>query len=137
VSLFPLRPRPRPSPRRVPAAPQFAALVRNDLGGLEARRFTTAADAAKVALDRELPTPAEIAAVAGNTTSEIRHTEFARRLGLSPRLVREQYKRGGLPGAKEHSAYILMVPTALLRLARTHGLRRVERMHRAGLISLP
>ena len=64
----------------------------------------------------------------------MRHTDFARGLGISPRTVRDVFKRGGLPGAVEHSAYILMVPTHLFRLAATYGLRHVERMAKAGLI---
>ena len=52
----------------------------------------------------------------------------------SPRLVRDYYKRGDLPGAKEHSAYILMVPLRLLNLARIRGLLAVARMARAGLL---
>lgn len=65
----------------------------------------------------------------------MRHTEFARSLGISTRTVRDVYKRGGLPGAVEHSAYILMVPTYLFRLAMAYGLRRVEMMAHAGMLS--
>ena len=122
----------RPSPRRVPAAPRHAALFRNDRGGLEPRLYATPADAAQVARERELPTPAEIEAA--DSTKEVRHTVFAKRLGISPRLVRDYYKRGDLPGAKEHSAYILMVPLRLLNLARIRGLLAVARMARAGLL---
>lgn len=118
--------------------PQHAALFRNDKGGLEVRHYPTAADAMAVAIERELPAPDEIDRIMGwKGRREIRHTEFARRLGISPRIVREQYKRGGLPGAKEHSAYILMVPMHLLRLATCYGLRQVERMAHRGMIPTP
>lgn len=83
------------------------------------------------------PTVQQITAVMGRQSGTMRHTEFARRLGLKPRQVRDIYKRGGLPGAKEHSAYILVIPIALLRLAEAYGLRGVERMAKAGLIAQP
>lgn len=126
-----------------------AALIRGDDGNVHIRRFDTAAQAATASRDREIGTPnierrtpntqvpsaEEVAAVIGKRSGEMRHTEFARELGISPRIVREQYKRGGLPGTKEHSAYILIVPTHLLRLARTYGLRQVERLAKAGMIA--
>lgn len=116
------------------AVPRHAALVRNDKDGLEVRHFPTAAQAASVSQARDLSFPPriEVLQVAGNRNGKIRHTDFARRLGVRPNLVRQVYKRGGLPGAIEHSAYILMVPQRLLRLAETYGLRRVEQMAKAG-----
>lgn len=113
----------------------FGALVRNDRGGLEARRFATAADAAAVSCARELPTPDDIHAVTGTRRGEMTSTAFAKALGIHPRTVRRLYARGGLPGAKEHGERILLVPTHLLRLATAYGLRQVERMARAGLLN--
>jgi len=84
-----------------------------------------------------LPPPEQVKAVVGRGKAEIRHTEFARELGLHPRTVRRQFVRGGLPGAKEHSERVLMVPMHLLRLAKVWGLRQVERMAQAGLIPSP
>lgn len=78
------------------------------------------------------PTRADLLSVAGRKGGMIRHTDFARRLGVRPQIIRLCYKRGGLPGALEHSAYILMVPTHLLRLAEAYGLRRVEHMAKTG-----
>lgn len=84
----------------------------------------------------ELPPQAEVDTVSGpRRRPMMRHTNFARELGISPRIVRDVFNRGGLPGAVEHSAYILMVPTFLFRLASTYGLRHVERMARAGMLS--
>jgi hypothetical protein len=121
-----------------------AALVRGDDGNLHIRHFATAQDAAVASAGRELEPPSavlppteQVQAVIGRRSGEMRHTEFARTLGLTPRQVRDCWKRGGLPGAKEHSAYILVVPRYLLRLAQTYGLRQVERMAKAGLLSSP
>ncbi|HWA07954.1 MAG TPA: hypothetical protein VG838_00660 [Opitutaceae bacterium] len=82
-----------------------------------------------------LPPKEQVLAVIGKRAGEMRHTEMARKLGIAPRHIRDQFKRGGLPGAKEHTAYILMVPTHLYRLAEAYGLRGVERMAKAGLLS--
>lgn len=127
------------------------ALFRDDRGNLQIRSFATAAEAAAVSCDRELPAtvppparttptpgtpaPALIAAVMARRGGEIRHTEFARRLGIHPRTVKRLWLRGGLPGAKQHSERILVVPVHLLRLAETFGLRQVEVMAKAGTIS--
>jgi hypothetical protein len=80
------------------------------------------------------PSLQEINTVIGRRGGEMRHTEFARRLGLSSRQVRSCFMRGGLPGAKQHTANIIVVPVHLLRLAQAYGLRQVERMAQAGLI---
>ena len=122
------------------------ALVRDDRGNIQIRSFRTAAEAAAVSCDRELsttpallapalPAPAQIAAVMARRGGDIRHTEFARRLGIHPRTVKRQWLRGGLPGAKQHSERILVVPVHLLRLAEAFGLRQVEQMAKAGTIS--
>ena len=135
------------------------AFITDDRGVLQLRRFATAADAAAVSATRELPTPTttvrmidrtrrpaaplvpgtipapeQIAAVAGQRGGEMRHTEFARRLGIHPRTLKRQWERGGLPGAKQHTRNILVVPVRLLRLAEAYGLRQVERMAQAGLL---
>lgn len=91
-------------------------------------------DERKRRLPDELPPPSEIDAVAGPRQRMMRSTEFARGLSISPRTVRRAYARGALPGAIEHSAHILMIPTHLFRLAATYGLRHVERMAKAGLL---
>ena len=65
----------------------------------------------------------------------MRHSAFAARLGIHPRTIRRQFQRGGLPGAVEHGERILLIPAHLVRLAETYGLRGVERLALAGLIS--
>lgn len=65
----------------------------------------------------------------------MKHTDFARALGVSVRTVRRCFARGALPGALEHSRNVILIPTHLWRLAATHGLRQVERMARAGMIA--
>jgi hypothetical protein len=127
-----------------PTAPasdhRHAALVRGDDDALHVRRFATARGAALIAQGREYhePDTAGITmSVRRRAHAEMRHTEFAQELGISQRLVRDAYKRGELPGAKEHSAYILMVPTDLLRLAKIYGLRHVGRLAKAGKLPNP
>ena len=135
------------------------AFITDDRGVLQMRRFTTAADAAAVSATREPPSPTttvrmidrtrrpaalvtpgtlpdaeQIQAVAGQRTGDMRHTEFARRIGIAPRTLKRQWLRGGLPGAKQHTKNILVVPVRLLRLAEAYGLRQVERMAQAGLL---
>jgi hypothetical protein len=135
------------------------AFITDGRGNLQLRRFATAADAAAVSATRELPAPTstvrmidrtgrpaaplvpgtipapeQIAAVTGQRGGHMRHTEFARRLGIHPRTLKRQWLRGGLPGAKQHSVNILVVPIRLLRLAEAYGLRQVERMAQAGLL---
>jgi hypothetical protein len=72
----------------------------------------------------------------GRTVSghDIRSTEMARLLGVHPRTIRRAYKRGALPGAKEHGPRILMIPHRLVIMACTYGLRVVEYRARAGMI---
>ena len=105
------------------------------------RRFATARGAAHIAKQRELRNPPDVATVIMSVRrgahAHLRHTEFARQLGISQRIVRDAYKRGELPGAMEHSAYILMVPTAILRLAKIYGLRHVGRLAKAGRLPAP
>ena len=79
-----------------------------------------------------LPTRAEIEAVAGQTRGMVRCTVFARKLGIHPRTVHRCFARGGLPGAREHGPRILEVPMRLLRLAEAYGLRQVELMAKTG-----
>jgi transposase-like protein len=135
------------------------AFITDDRGVLQMRRFATAADAAAVSATREPPSPTttvrmidrtrrpaalvtpgtlpdaeQIQAVAGQRTGDMRHTEFARRIGIAPRTLKRQWLRGGLPGAKQHTKNILVVPVRLLRLAEAYGLRQVERMAQAGLL---
>lgn len=82
-----------------------------------------------------LPRTSDIDAIAGPRLRLMRSTEFARKLGISGRTVRRAYARGSLPGAVEHGPRLLMVPTHLLRLATAYGLRGVENMVKAGLLS--
>lgn len=120
--------------------PRHAALVRGDDNALHVRRFATARGAALIAQGREYrePNTAGITmTVRRRAHAEMRHTEFAQELGISQRLVRAAFNRGELPGAKEHSAYILMVPAELLRLAKIYGLRQVGRLAKAGKIQSP
>jgi hypothetical protein len=113
-----------------------AAILHDDCGAIALRRFATARGAAHIAAQRELRNPPDVATVIMSVRrgahAQLRHTEFARELGISQRIVRDAYKRGELPGAMEHSAYILMVPTAILRLAKIYGLRHVGRLAKAG-----
>lgn len=112
-----------------------AALFRNDRGGLEIRHYATPAQAAAVAAGRELPQQETVQEIAGHAKGRISHFVFARKLGIPPKIVRSQFKRGGLPGAVQHSSHWIMVPTSLLRLAEAYGLKQVERMAAAGLIA--
>lgn len=121
-----------------PATPRHTALVRGDDGALHVRRFATARGAAFIASQqRDLEPPRPVVMTMRRRAAEMRHTEFAAELGISQRIVRAAFKRGELPGAKEHSAYILMVPTELLRLAKVWGLRHVGRLAKAGKLSAP
>lgn len=96
---------------------------------------TSLRKAAKKSVGAPAPLRVEVLEVAGSSGGKMRHTAFAKKLGIRPNLVRQVYKRGGLPGSIEHSAYILMVPTRLLRLAEAYGLRQVEIMAKAGQLS--
>jgi len=64
----------------------------------------------------------------------MKHTDFARALGVSARTVRRCVGRGALPGAIEHSRNVILIPTHLWRLAAIYGLRHVERMARTGML---
>lgn len=55
------------------SAPTYGALVRNDLGGLEPRWFSTAADAAAVSQARELPEPPVVRLVAHHPSGGFTH----------------------------------------------------------------
>lgn len=115
--------------------PTRCALVRDDNGGLVVRRFPAEVAAEhNAARDVTLPDPVQVQSVAGLGRGEIRHSKMAKALGVSTTMIRAQYRRGGLPGAKEHSANILVVPVRLLRLAEAYGLRGVERMAKAGML---
>ena len=119
----------------------YPAILRDDCGNIALRRFATARGAALIAAQREVRNPPDVATVTMSVRrgahAHLRHTEFARELGVSQRIVRDAYKRGELPGAMEHSAYILMVPTAILRLAKIYGLRHVGRLAKAGRLPAP
>lgn len=133
------------------------ALFRDDRGNLQIRSFATAAEAAAASSEsRELvipppvprtinalavmtaptlpPNPAQLEAILLRKGGNIKHSDFARRLGIHPRTVKRQWLRGGLPGAVQHSTHILMVPAHLLRVAQAYGLAQVERMAKAGLL---
>lgn len=81
------------------------------------------------------PDARQIAAVMGRRTGEISSTEVAKRIGVHPRTVRRAYKRGALPGAKEHGERILVIPMGVFRLIEAYGLHGVEKMAAAGLIA--
>lgn len=132
------------------------ALFRDDRGNLQIRSFPTAAEAAAASSEsRDLvlpppvprtihalavmaapvtPTVAQLDAIIARKGGNIKHSDFARRLGIHPRTVKRQWLRGGLPGAVQHSTHILMVPAHLLRVAQAYGLAQVERMAKAGLL---
>lgn len=91
--------------------------------------------AMKRRLPIDLPPYVEIDAVAGRRQrGMIRHTEFAEIIGIRSQIVRRCFLRGGLPGAVQHSANIIMVPQYLVRLTVTYGLLQVERMAKTGLL---
>lgn len=114
--------------------PAHSALVRGEDGNLHIRRFSSAKDAMVANRERDLPAPDQVAVVMGRQGGRIRHTVFARKLGLTPRQIRNAYKDGGLPGAIEQTERILEVPVHLVRLAEAYGLKQVVRMAKAGLI---
>jgi len=112
-----------------------AALFRNDRGGLEVRHYPTAAAAAQVAADRELPAPACAEPSAGRPAANERmldHKTFAKRLGVPSQLLRAMVRRGALPGAVTHSARLVHIPARFMLLARIHGLVGLERMAKSG-----
>lgn len=109
--------------------------VHADDTNLPLRLFAAAARDASANRGREFPSHKEVQLVIGRRSGEMRHTAMARELGVHPRTIRRQFCRGGLPGAKEHGERILVVPTHLFRLAQAYGLRSVERMARAGMLS--
>lgn len=84
--------------------------------------------------ERPFPSREDALRAMGQRGGEMRHTAVAKRLGVSTRILRASYRRGGLPGAKEHSPYILMIPVKLVRLAEAYGLSVVERMAKAGML---
>jgi hypothetical protein len=118
--------------------PRFPALVRNDSGGLEVRYFATAAEAMAVSHEREVAsgTGGDTQALErGVRPRMIDHRTFAKRIGAPSQLVKAVFRRGGLPGAIEHSPRLLLVPAGLVDQALTYGLRGLERRAKAGVVS--
>jgi hypothetical protein len=116
--------------------PAHAALVRDDRGNLQIRRFDTAADAARVAAGLEHHAKLCATPVALDLTKSpmLDHKTFARRLGIPSQLVRAAFRRGGLPGAVAHSHRLVHVPAILLDHAKIWGLLGLERRVKAGMI---
>lgn len=113
----------------------FSALVRDDRGGLQVRRFRTARAATLVAMERELPEPAEVAAIAGRARGgELSVRQFADQLGVSHDTVRRAVNAGALPGTKEHGPRLVKIPASTLRLAQTYGLRVLAKLQKHGLV---
>lgn len=104
-------------------APRFAALVRNDRGGLEVRRFHTSADAASATADREHRTDA----MPDGLPSHV----LAKQLGLHPKTVRRRWQAGEIPGI-EHGPRTLVIPHRACRLIKIHGLLGYARLQQAG-----
>jgi hypothetical protein len=104
---------------------EHCALVRNDQGGLEPRRFATAAQATTASLDRELAPPAA-------NQRMLDHLTVAKRVGIPSRMLRAAIRRGTLPGSVQHTRDLVMVPARYVNLVRIHGLLGVERMARNG-----
>lgn len=105
-------------------APSYAALVRDDRGGLQLRRFHTSADAA-AASDREQAgkvTPA---------TDGLPSHVLAKQLGLHPKTLRRRWAAGEIPGI-EHGPRTLVIPHRACRLIKMHGLLGFARMMQAG-----
>lgn len=116
------------------SAAGHSAFVRGDDGNLHMRSFDAAGDATAASFERELPEPGQVRVVMGRQGGKIRHTVFARKLGLTTRQVRHAFNEGALPGAVAHSDRIIVVPVHLLRLAEAYGLKQVRRMAKAGLL---
>ena len=108
----------------------------NALASRTPKRGTEPSEPIGLAPDK-LPPAHQVQLVMGSGRGTLRAGEFAARLGVCGRTVRRMYERGELPGALEHGPKILVIPTALLRLAQAYGLRRVALMARAGLIPTP
>jgi hypothetical protein len=117
--------------RRVTTA-EHCALVRNDQGGLEPRRFRTAGDAATISLDREVAAPPAMTNPPAANQRMLDHLTVAKRVGIPSRMLRAAIRRGTLPGAVQHTRDLVMVPARYVNLMRIHGLLGVERMARNG-----
>jgi len=68
---------------------------------------------------------------ANHRTRYIRVKVLAEALGISDRMIRRAWKRGGLP-AVDHGKGYLMIPIEVARLIESHGLKWVESMYRLG-----
>jgi len=108
-------------------APHFAALVRNDRGGLELRRFHTSADAAGAAADREMVSRVRSAGPG------IPSHQLARELGVSAKTIRRRWEKGDLPGIA-HGERTLLIPHDAVRLVKIHGLLGYAHRRAAGLL---
>lgn len=96
---------------------KYAALMRGPDGGLMVGKFSTAAEAAGVAAEREV----------GRGGRGIHSAELARRIGVHPRTVLRAWQDGKLPGARQ-GARKLMIPHHVARLVERYGLLGVAGM---------
>lgn len=103
----------------------FAALTRTDMGGLAIRHFPTAADAARVAAEREIATTGR------GSGRGVKSFELARKLGVHPKTIRRRWEAGDLPGI-EQGDRTLIIPHEAVRLVSIYGLLGYARMKRAG-----
>lgn len=108
---------------RTLASGNHSALVRGDDGNLHIRHFPTAADAARVAAERE---------IAGRSIKGgLLSFKLARDLGVHPKTIRRRWERGELPGV-EHGERTLVIPHEACRLVKIYGLVGYARMRAAG-----
>ena len=118
--------------RRLARRYSHPALVRGENGGLQVRRFPTAADATAAARGRELLPPANIPLVASKRAWTARR--LAKRLGLSATAIARRCREGEIPainmGTAKMSRWSIAPETVREILIR--GLRGVALRAKAG-----
>ena len=118
--------------RRLARRYAHPALVRGENGGLQVRRFATAADAMAAARGRELLPPANIPLVASKRAWTARR--LAKRLGLSATAIARRCREGEIPainmGTAKMSRWSIAPET--VREILISGLRGVALRAKAG-----
>lgn len=110
----------------VATTPQYAALIRGDDGGLDVRRFHTAADAAAASAASDGVFESGLSALDKRRKMTTSH-DLARELGLHPKTVRRWVLRNEIP-AIAHGPRLLMIPNRICQLVKLWGLDGVRRM---------
>lgn len=109
-----------------------AALVRGESGGLQVRRFATAADATEAARGRELRAPADVPLVPSKR--DWTASRLAKRLGLSATAIARRCREGEIPaidmGTVKMSRWHIAPET--VREIMIRGLRGVALRAKAG-----